>query len=261
MIYTKKETPTQKAMSSQRNLHPLQSTESSLMMDARELLDLNRLNNLLHIWSHQIGTTEHPVAASMFAKRYASQIIHQALYQLSILNTSVDWSLDNIRLHFRAGWEVAVTPINHQQYPPLNQRREEWRASFLQQLFVNNLVPVFKSLAVHIPASIIWESAKGYLYYYYRVWMNENADSIDHERISEDFNAITSSTYLFDDELSTNPFYGGFRTIPHPTQEGELLPVRQTCCLYHRIPGTNPCSTCPRLQKPNCESGKSLLES
>ncbi|SDW78841.1 FhuF 2Fe-2S C-terminal domain-containing protein [Marininema mesophilum] len=240
---------------------PQPPEELLVTVRASELIDSSLCEDLLHLWARRIDVKELPVAASMLAKRYSSQLIYQALHHLSVQNSAPDWSVENLHLHFNSGWELTLAPINLQLNPCPEDRRDEWRRKKLQQILTNNLVPVFNSLANYAPASILWESAKGYLYYFYNIWIREASTNCDQARILDDFNLLTSPTSPLIVEKFTNPFHGGFRTIPHPTEPEKEMHVRQTCCLYHRLPGAKPCSTCPRLQKPSCDSGRSLLDS
>ncbi|MFC4077652.1 (2Fe-2S)-binding protein [Salinithrix halophila] len=253
--------PAQDRNDKQRRASLTRHPKPFLTLTASELTEPDRRDEVLAAWARRIGTEELPVAASMLAKRYAARLLSTSLHEITRLNRARNDASENLQLSFGEGWEVTLEWMDGAIHSCPEGDREVWREQAVRRLFSDNLDRVLGSLSHHVPASILWESARIYLHHFYETWSRETDSPAEQERIIRDFRYLTASGLSLTADGRTNPLAADFRCAPHPTKADQELRLRQTCCLYHRLPGAAPCINCPRVQKPACDSGKALLRS
>jgi siderophore-iron reductase FhuF len=230
-----------------------QSSNGKHSFSGKTLLEKKELFRLFDIFARDVGSSSPEVTASLITKYYSRIIGAGGLYAISVRNVGLNLSLEYITLQTSDEWspivQYASTP---DPFNATSADRRTWREGVLHSIFVNNLQPVFQSLATHthIDISVLWANAAYSIHYYYEDWIQKAESDRLRAQIQDDFNFVThqAGAELFGG-LGQNPLDIHFKTIDHPLNPNQKLRLRHKCCLRYLLPEGANCTTCPRLNE------------
>ncbi|HET7522268.1 MAG TPA: IucA/IucC family C-terminal-domain containing protein [Bacillales bacterium] len=183
------------------------------------------------------------VTASQFSKRYSFMVAVPALYAMAVFDKGMNATLGNCRIGPSAAPDVWMPHLqldDDECLPAPLHDRHSWRDTIFKRLFKENLSIVNRMLTAltSVPETILWENTALYVFWLFEERMKQS-DTPQAEQIKEDFHHL-----VFADEgevfgKSANPLQP-FYSRKHLNG----VRVRQTCCLYYKLPEADFCSTC-----------------
>ncbi|MBA4602427.1 hypothetical protein H2C83_08880 [Thermoactinomyces sp. AMNI-1] len=144
------------------------SSHSSGLFPARDLLNRQFCFSLLLKWSEQMQA-DLVVAASQLAKQYSFTVVVPALDAVSALNERLDFSMDNVLIHFAGQSRKRMTlkmQLHDWKAVPLQHSRQYWREQLLKTLFTHHISPLWNYLhrLTGISRSVLWGNLAAYVY-------------------------------------------------------------------------------------------------
>ncbi|TBL74691.1 IucA/IucC family C-terminal-domain containing protein [Paenibacillus thalictri] len=206
--------------------------------------------------THQLRSPSRAVTASQFAKRYAFLAGAAGMYAMTMYDKSIDMSLDRCSLVMSsaaASWSPRLHVADLRAAAP-ELDRNEWRSETVRRLFAGNVAVLWRVMSetARIPMSILWENTAVRIYSLYEKRIDAEANPEQRQRMREDFEFLTMTApgRLFGE--TDNPlakYYSGNEAGSSGTAS---LRIRQTCCLYYKIPNDEGyCTACPIVARAN----------
>jgi ferric iron reductase protein FhuF len=221
-------------------------------VEGSDLLTAFGMDRLLKETGEYIGATKPHVAGSLFVKRYYCQVPLAALYSITQLQRSFDFSLANLSFGFDEDrqWCIRIKHTQMSVCPP--QDRERWRQERVYRLFTETVGPVFRTVAERtgVGMSTLWAHLSFAVYHRYELWLKGATFETERRRIHDDFHFLTSDAPAgWFEGVEQNPFAEEYVYFPHPKEEGTSVRLRQKCCFNYCLPEGRYCYTCPGLSE------------
>lgn len=252
------------------------TNEEVQLIPALELFEPAYFREMLANWAQKLPTANLKVAASLWSKHYIGLIVYRTLGLMTLGGIGLDSSLANLSVALTvaegaerqegkgsprwASWtslnEIRVYPAryplspasasNFQQVATL----DELYQFTLVKLFQENFAPAWEQIhaATGVSKKLLWGNLGVMTHATYNFLTNNIKPMLP--AIAEDSHFINESLQNSYVSPDPNPLY---RQIIHQTIDepgiSEPIRLRQTCCLWYRLPETQKCLTCP-LTKP-----------
>jgi siderophore-iron reductase FhuF len=255
-------------------IDPDQYAGETDVIPATRLLEPEFLVDLLSRWDTKLGTNNLKVEASLWIKYYCNVIFPPVLGAMSLGGLGLDASLANTSLvlsrtaglkklegpgyPIRAifgdsprtviyGPRCAVPGQAERAIRPVNSVAELHQVVF-KQLFEGHFAPLFEQFqsVTAVSKKVLWGSLGAAIFGFYQ----QLGDRVGSQAASlEDAPALLDSPENTDIAPGKNPLY-------HPVQlrflNDAALPdpvrIRNSCCLWYKVPGAQRCTTCPLLK-------------
>jgi ferric iron reductase protein FhuF len=234
------------------SLHLSRQTSMRYRFEGLDLLDKDKLNEVLSVLGTSVGSSSPIIIASLFSKYYSKIVAAGALYGMSCLNESMNLSLNNTEFKTNDEWNPIILLKNKGTVPCPEYDREAWRENALRMIFAENLYPVFRQLTTltRIDPSILWANASYSVHWFYDQWIEAAETDTDRKRVYTDFQFVTkeAKAELFGLQ-GINPLDLNYKVVEHPVDPTKTLRIRNKCCLRYGLPKGACCSTCPRLDE------------
>jgi ferric iron reductase protein FhuF len=244
-------------------------------LTAQDLFEPATFREIISQWGAKLPTTDLKTAASLWSKQYNSIILYRALGLLTLGGIGIDSSLANLSLSLstqegearyqgigrpiRAIWHnldntVVYAPRCHAedltaQIERKAQSLDELYHFTFTNLFKNHFALVYEQIhiATKVSKKVLWGNlgaATAGLYHF----LSHNLDS--QPAFAEDNHAINQTALNPYISEGKNPLFNQMilETLDDPAFP-EPLRLRQTCCLWYKVPEMQMCLTCP-LEKP-----------
>ncbi|MDP4097198.1 (2Fe-2S)-binding protein [Paenibacillus sp. P96] len=227
------------------------TSDSSLSVPARELLDIEKCQAYLEQAADIFSTSAKAAAASQFSKRYAYLTMASGLYAMTMFNKGLNYAIENCRIEsvFQgSSWLPEVSLTDCQVTQPPEEGRTEWRDRIITSIFAENIAKVWCSIskAARIPTSILWENMAISVYWLYEQRMVEEATEEQKLRIQADFHYLLyeAPAHLFGEKENPLTKFNN----SHMVMTASNIPKRKrkTCCLLYKVSQEHDyCTTCP----------------
>ncbi|MFN7249967.1 MAG: hypothetical protein ACK4M9_04160 [Anaerobacillus sp.] len=220
------------------------------------LADFNKkevINEFINIYGEKIKALNSEVAATYFFSIYG-WILSGLQYVLSHYDTALNVSLSNIELQMYYDKEhnyygLGFRFIDCKDFP-LSTERNQWRRDVLEKLYSTNVVPLVNLF--HEATNVRLRDLYGQLsigLYHGHDRVVEICQLVEEvAKIKDDFNFLTKELSPTIFNLKKNPFNISFGMIESPREEGVMIRMKPSCCLYYQTEGaTTKCYGCPRM--------------
>ncbi|MBN6189055.1 hypothetical protein JQN58_19555 [Aneurinibacillus sp. BA2021] len=221
-----------------------------MAVQGEEMATVSGVAPVLSKAREHLGNPKLAAIGSLFVKWHFSMVALAALYAVTRLNRSYDWSLSNLSFCFseEKNWNTYVK--NSKEDRPFPDQREQWRDAQIQRLFSETVGPVFRAVAAHTGVSIrtLWAHVSFAVYHYYEEWGREAGSEAEQKRLADDFSFLTQALPAdWFTDMSYNPFTENYTYVPHPQEEGRMIRLRTRCCFHYCLSEGRYCYTCPGL--------------
>ncbi len=223
-----------------------------LQVEAIHLLDDRRGRAFVKEVGKALQSPNAVVSASIFLKRYLA-LVTGALYSMTFHNHGLNIGLENLVLTAEDSWKTVSFSLKTPEGLGYHTgERSEWREKIVRHISNDNLQPLITALSAQtgVSPNLLWSHAAYSIHHYYRTWMKEAETDALLQRIEEDFLYLKEieDPQMFG-SCEKNPIGTTFIEVAHPAKPGELVRLRNNCCLAHSLPKGKCCYTCPKLDE------------
>lgn len=209
----------------------------------------------IELYSSKIKGLNNEVAATYFCSAYG-WFLSSLQYVMSVLDTTYDALLENIEVqlyfdkeHNYYGICFRVLDKEEMSYTDC---RENWRKVTLEQVYSMNVVPLVNFL--HEASSVKKRDLYGQLAIglYNGHDMNVTLAETNEQKefVQKDFHFLTKELGKDVFQLPKNPLDIPFQMIESPREEGVMIRMKPSCCLYYQTEGAKTkCYGCPRMSE------------
>lgn len=220
-----------------------------LALSKEELLTEAGIRRLLPEAKRLYRCSDDKVAASLFIKRYAHPLAGGGMYAFSRLGRLLDpdkWSFVLI-LDVSGDIHAIGEP---ELEPDMGEGRLLARDRQIQLLFKEHFNHLFRLMnqVSGLSRKVLWANVANVLEYYYDLWAAEAQITTQERLWQEDRNwVLHEAGGALYGQYEANPLAFNYRVIPHPIQKGNMLRIREVCCLKFRSDQGLHCTTCPHI--------------
>ncbi|MBX4149100.1 IucA/IucC family C-terminal-domain containing protein [Paenibacillus lautus] len=200
----------------------------------------------------RIGTDSRPIAASMFAKRYAAVAVVPYLHALTCYDKALELVFESMLLRSGKHWLEGITVDRPLRAVPRAEWREAWRSHVAERWIRCHLTSLWQALSScsGLPAAILWENTAVRIYSLYEKKLPATG-AVAASRIEDDFRYLLHGLPAEAFKQRRQPFarfYGGGAAIEEARNLGcRGSRPRLTCCLYYRVSREGDyCDACPK---------------
>lgn len=212
------------------------------------------LDQVFEHYARILDTDQHRVVGSFFSDWYV-WLCSSFFYELSHHDHIMDFSFDNIALQYE-GKSFLFQVINASRGKAISQEenREDAIREALRLIFFGHIKKVFDYTAeiTGIDLGTQWATASSSLHYMYEAWIRDTDQPELQAKLKNDLHYMTSEAEAELFGLTRrNPLRMKFRWIPDAYEEGQLVRMKNKCCLHyilHQGKGSY-CYTCPSLSE------------
>lgn len=200
----------------------------------------------------RLGTDSRPIAASMFAKRYAALAVVPFFHALTCYDKSLVLPLEDVHLRSGNHWLEGITIDKPLRAVRRTEWREAWRSYAAEHFIHHHLTSLWQSLSScsGLPTAILWENTAVRIYSLYEKKLPVSG-AVPAVKIEDDYRFLLEGLPAEAFRQRRQPFarfYGGNATreealhrVPSTTRP------RLTCCLYYRVSAESDyCDACPK---------------
>lgn len=206
-----------------------------------DLLDGDRLDDLLEVHAEALGVAETTVVASSWTSWLSSVVCPGILAAWTVHDVGVDASPRNLALHLADGTPRRCRIVD----PGRVDCGRSVRDRTLDTLFGETLSPLFSTVErrAGLDAGLSFHHVGNLV-----AWLYDHLAETD---VNDTARPPDRAELLGPDKpwgAGSNPMHGAVTYEPVPGSDlPETYPVRRRCCLKLQIPGKGPCVTCPVL--------------
>lgn len=225
------------------------SDENSHIFQAEDLLDPNKLEELLSQMQEQFGTKYKYAVGSMFSKRYAYLIAVNGLYAMTALRKGLDFSIENTAMKIKNEDEKWLPELVIKDDHATLIKSDEDKIQAATHIFKDHLSVIWEAVSIKakVAPSILWENTALYIYYLYETKMAEAETDEERELWQSDLDLLLNLDMAAFGVIGCNPLKVYYHPKTHSPTTGQTARVRTTCCFYYILAEDGSCcSTCPK---------------
>ncbi|RXJ02532.1 hypothetical protein DS745_06050 [Anaerobacillus alkaliphilus] len=208
------------------------------------------LKDFIDNYGSKIKALNTQVPATYFCTAYG-WFLAAIQYGISYYDTVFQVTLENIELQMYYIQEYDSYGICFRIVDPTEKTiNNDDRKTFLEQLYKNNAVPLVELFATTTGVRLkdLYGQLSIGLYHGYDLMVAQAQTDELKTIVHSDFNMLTKELDPASFNSRKNPLNISYRMIESPRDEGKMLRMKPTCCLYYQTEGApSKCYGCPRL--------------
>ncbi len=218
------------------------------------------VDEFIQTYGSKIKALNPQVPASYFCAAYG-WFLSAMQYVVSFHDTFFYTHLENIEVQMYHLPEYDTYGISFRLID-LTETQVE-RKIYLEELYkknVSTLVELLSSATGIRPKDLYGQLSIG-LYHSNDLMTSMATTDVQKAKVHADFQFVTKELDPVNFQLKKNPLDIVYRMIENPREEGKMLRMKPSCCLYYQTEGTpTKCFSCPRLSdKERLERKKELV--
>lgn len=209
---------------------------------------------LINVYGSHIKALNSQVVASYFCGVYG-WFLAGVQYVLSYSDSTLNISLSNIELQLYyheelKAYGICFRLLKVDEITFQKTERETRRNLFIELLYSENVAPLVNLLHTETKVRVIdlYGQLSIGLYHGYDQMLALAQTDEQKEKVQADFSFLTKELAPSIFKLNKNPLNITYRMIESPREEGTLIRMKPSCCLYYQTEGArSKCYGCPRL--------------
>ncbi|CAH8773170.1 ferric iron reductase [Paenibacillus dendritiformis] len=218
-------------------------------LSKEELLTEAGIRRLLREAKRLYRCADEKVAASLLMKRYAHPLAGGGMHAFSRLGQLLDPDKWSFTLILDASGDIHV--LGEPELEPCwGEPRSLARERQIELLFKGHFNRLFQLMnqVSGISIKVLWANVANVLEYYYDLWATEAHTTAQELLLQEDRDGVLhEAAGALYGQYEANPLAFTYTVIPHPAQDGNMLRIREVCCLKFRSEQGLHCTTCPHI--------------
>ncbi|WP_078429335.1 (2Fe-2S)-binding protein [Alkalihalobacterium alkalinitrilicum] len=231
-----------------------------------QLQEKERLREFIDLYKPKIKALTDDVAATYFCSAYG-WFLSGLQYILANYDTTYNSSLSNVELQMyynkvKNSYGICFRLLDLEE-TPLPKTKGTWRNLVTEKLYYENVIPTINLLtdATAVNVTSLYGQLSIGLFYGHDMVIQKSKTIIEKQKLEADFKYVTKELEPSLFGLKKNPLDIQFRMIESPREEGVMIRMKPSCCLYYQTVGvTTKCYSCPRMsEKERAERKKEIV--